>query len=345
MMVESAKSKFPDEAISFFSNYINLDKECSFVNYSETENEQPLNSSEVKNIANFFLINDVRYINKYFRAVNESLKTDHYLCGRVETFSARQSKYAHSKVKLFRKAYSLFDFVVHRVFPKLWGIKKIYFLFTKGQSRLLSKAEVFGRLVCCGFEIAEYRDIDSVLYFVARKKSEPKIDFKPSYGPIFKMKRIGKNGKVFYVYKFRTMHPYSEYLQDFVLKNNGYSSSGKPAKDFRLTPWGKMLRRYWLDEVPQLINVLRGEMKLVGVRPVSERYFQDIPEDLQKLRMKQKPGCIPPYLSLGLKSNVNDVQKAEREYLEEKFKRPYTTDFRYFYKALYHIIVKKKRSA
>jgi len=103
----------------------------------------------------------------------------------------------------------------------------------------------------------------------------------PSYGPIYRMPRIGKNGKIIKVFKFRTMHPYAEYLQDYVLGINGYATSGKPANDFRLTPWGKVMRKYWLDELPQLLNVLLGQLKIVGVRPVSQRYFDDIPKDLQ----------------------------------------------------------------
>jgi hypothetical protein len=344
-MLKEVSCQIENEVDLFYSKYIDLNDSNTFVNKSSLENALPTDEMSLKHIVNLYLVNDIRYINKYFRTINERLQFNDFYCGCLETFSAKQKKQKLSKVPLIGKTVSLFDFVVHRVFPKIWGVKSIYFSFTKGQSRLLSKAEVFGRLVCCGFDIVDFKDINEIIYFVARKSSEPKIDMKPSYGPVFKMTRIGKNGKTFFVYKFRTMHPYSEYLHDFILQNNGYSSSGKPAKDFRLTPWGKFLRRYWLDELPQLINVCKGEMKLVGVRPVSERYFQDIPQDLQQLRLTQKPGCIPPYLALGLKSNVHDVQKAEREYLEEKLKRPYSTDFRYFYKALYHIVIKKKRSA
>jgi hypothetical protein len=86
-------------------------------------------------------------------------------------------------------------------------------------------------------------------------------------------------------------------------------------------------------------------MKLVGIRPVSARYFQDIPEDLQKLRNTQKPGCIPTYVALNMKSDVESVQQAERIYLLEKLQRPYSTDTRYFFKALFAIIVRSKRSA
>ncbi len=167
----------------------------------------------------------------------------------------------------------------------------------------------------------------------------------PSYGPLFKMRRIGKDGKIIGVYKFRTMHPYSEYLQDYILKLNGYAETGKPANDFRLVPYAKFVRRFWLDEIPQLINVLRGELKLVGCRPVSQRYFRDIPKDIQELRLTQKPGCIPPYVALNRTGSVEDVLQAEKEYLKEKLQNPYITDTKYFFKAFYNILIKNKRSA
>jgi len=345
LMLKEVTYQIKSSPEEYISNFVDLYDESTFSNFSCAENVLPPSSLKIRTFVNFYLVNDIRYINKYFQEVNKRLQPNDHFCGCLETFSAKQKRQPLANIPFIGKIYSGFDFIIHRVFPKISGIKIIYFSLTKGQSRLLSKAEVFGRLVCCGFEIVDYKDIDEIIYFIAQKKSEPNEDIKPSYGPLFKMERIGKDGKKFHVYKLRTMHPYSEYLHDFVLQNNGYSANGKPAKDFRLTPWGKFLRRYWLDELPQLINVVKGEMKLVGVRPVSERYFQDIPADLQKLRLKQKPGCIPPYLALGLKSNVEDVQKAEREYLREKLKNPYSTDIQYFYKALYHIIIKKKRSA
>jgi lipopolysaccharide/colanic/teichoic acid biosynthesis glycosyltransferase len=141
------------------------------------------------------------------------------------------------------------------------------------------------------------------------------------------------------------MHPYSEYLQDFLIRSNGYAESGKPANDFRIPKWGKIIRRFWLDELPQLINLFKGELKLVGVRPVSARYFEDIPREMQKLRLTQKPGCIPPYVALNRSGNVMSVLQSEREYLEEKIERPYSTDIKYFLKAVFNIVIRQKRSA
>jgi len=303
------------------------------------------NFNEIKNIILLNKVNNFRQINKQFEEVNCKLPDAGILMGSFETFSCRPKTRLINRIPVLSKMYCGFDFIFNRVFPKLPYVKKLYFFVTKGINRSLSKAEVLGRLVSCGFEIMSYEFIDGLYYFAAKKVKEPSYDMNPSYGPLFKMQRVGKNGKTIGVYKLRTMHPYSEYLQDYVLKLNGYADSGKPANDFRLVPWGKSLRRFWLDELPQLINVFKGELKLVGVRPVSQRYFQDIPKDIQKLRLTQKPGCIPPYVALNRKGSVDSVLQAEKEYLEEKIKNPYFTDTKYFFKAIYNIVFKNKRSA
>ena len=290
-------------------------------------------------------MNDIRRINKYLERINSSMDEGQVFIGSFETYRARRHRIAFYKVPILKYVWIASEFIFLRIFPKVSGLKQLYFATTGGKGRLLSKAEMLGRLVCCGFEIIAHESMDGITWFAAKKVREPKFDDNPSYGPVFRMRRIGKGGKTFNVLKFRTMHPYSEYLHDYILKQNGYAATGKPADDFRLTPWGKFMRRYWLDELPQLINVLKGDMKLVGVRPVSPRYFEDIPPHLQQLRTSQKPGCIPPYVALNRKPSVDEVLKAEEEYLLEKKKNPYFTDTRYFFRAIYNIIVKHKRSA
>jgi lipopolysaccharide/colanic/teichoic acid biosynthesis glycosyltransferase len=290
-------------------------------------------------------MNDVRRINKFLEQVNESMDDGEFFAASFETYRARRKRILFYKIPVLKYGWIFSEFVFLRIFPKLPVLKKIYFGVTGGKGRLLSKAEMLGRLVACGFEILKHESTNGVTRFVVKKVKKPAYDTNASYGPLFRMRRIGKGGKIIHVYKFRTMHPYSEYLQDYILKQNGYAESGKPADDFRLTPWGKFMRRYWLDEVPQLINVLKGDMKLVGVRPVSPRYFEDIPKHLQELRISQKPGCVPPYVALDRKPSVEGVLKAEEEYLMEKLRNPYFTDTRYFFSAIFNIIVKKKRSA
>ncbi|MEI8136142.1 MAG: sugar transferase [Bacteroidota bacterium] len=337
--------KSSEAAYEFFSRFVKIESEKTLV-VSTTDVFNIVNNQyKFSTILNLSKVNNIRRINKFFEKVNEKLQNGNVFICCFETISARKERHRIGKIPLIKNIYFIFEFIFLRVFPKLWGLKKIYFFITQGRNRLLSKAEGLGRLVSCGFEIVSYESHNGKLYVVSKKVKEPEFNMSPSYGPLFKMPRVGKNGKIIGVYKFRTMHPFAEYLQDYVLKISGYSQTGKPANDFRLTPWGKILRRYWLDELPQLLNVLKGDLKLVGVRPISQRYFQDIPKDLQEMRMKYKPGCIPPYVALNLKSNIESVLLSEREYLAETLKNPYTTDIKYFFKAVYNIIFKRKRSA
>ncbi len=333
------------EVFNFFDSYIGDNSRKNLVIPKGEKLSTYSNFSQIENVIILNKINNFRQINKHLEEVNNKLANGGFLLGCFETFTKRGQKKSINNIPIVRNIYFGFDFIFNRVFPKLPVLKNIYFNITKGKNRLLSKAESLGRLVSCGFDILDYKEIDGIHYFAAMKIKEPVFDMSPSYGPLFKMKRIGKDGKIIGVYKFRTMHPYSEYLQDYILKLNGYAETGKPADDFRLVPYAKYVRRFWLDEIPQLINVFKGELKLVGVRPVSQRYYQDIPKDIQELRLTQKPGCIPPYVALNRAGSVEDVLQAEKEYLKEKLQNPYTTDTKYFFKALYNILIKNKRSA
>ena len=101
-----------------------------------------------------------------------------------------------------------------------------------------------------------------------------------SKGPaIFRQKRAGKNGKAFVFYKFRTMK----------VGADPFGPSPKSGEDARLTRVGKFLREYSLDELPQLFNILKGEMSTVGPRPL---YLSQISEwsERQKKRLLVKPG-------------------------------------------------------
>lgn len=102
-----------------------------------------------------------------------------------------------------------------------------------------------------------------------------------SAGPVlFKQRRVGKNGRIFTLYKFRTMVDGAE-------KETGPVWAVKD--DGRVTPIGRILRRTRLDELPQLFNVLRGDMSLVGPRP-ERPYFVKRHKALQGVRLTVKPG-------------------------------------------------------
>lgn len=112
-----------------------------------------------------------------------------------------------------------------------------------------------------------------------------------SDGPVlFRQRRVGRNGEPFEMLKFRTMFSGSEHLRE-ELRDRNEAASGlfKIADDPRLTPLGHLLRRSSLDELPQLLNVLRGEMSLVGPRPLVEDEDRQI-EGRHRRRLHLKPG-------------------------------------------------------
>jgi lipopolysaccharide/colanic/teichoic acid biosynthesis glycosyltransferase len=115
-----------------------------------------------------------------------------------------------------------------------------------------------------------------------------KIDSK---GPLFfKQKRIGVHGKRFHMYKIRSMHIDAEERLAELLKHNEIQSGMfKMQNDPRVTKVGRFLRKYSLDELPQLLNVLKGEMSLVGPRPPVERELQDY-QDWHYIRFSVLPG-------------------------------------------------------
>lgn len=99
-------------------------------------------------------------------------------------------------------------------------------------------------------------------------------------GPIFfKQERVGKNFKIFMIFKFRTMKVDKEAEDNFRIEKD----------QERLTPLGKLLRRTKIDETPQLINILKGEMSVVGPRPTVPQRVKEFPKG-QEIRLAMSPG-------------------------------------------------------
>lgn len=113
-----------------------------------------------------------------------------------------------------------------------------------------------------------------------------------SSGPVFfKQKRVGLNKRQFMMYKFRTMVPNAEKIQEELLHLNEMTGPVfKIRNDPRITPFGRFLRKTSIDELPQLFNVLMGDMSLVGPRPMSVRDYQFFNEDWQRRRFSVRPG-------------------------------------------------------
>jgi exopolysaccharide biosynthesis polyprenyl glycosylphosphotransferase len=141
-----------------------------------------------------------------------------------------------------------------------------------------------------------------------------------SSGPIlFRQKRCGLNGQPFTILKFRTMATDAEQRQHELASMNEMSGPVfKIANDPRITPIGRVLRRWSLDELPQLYNVLRGEMSMVGPRPLpvdEVRRFQDL---AHRRRLSVKPGLTCLWQISG-RNNVSDFRdwvRLDLEYID-----------------------------
>ncbi len=337
------KYELPNEIKDRVSKYYNFDSKSDFIfdttNIFNIENIS-INTNMIMNLAR---INNIRRINKFHEQVNSRLDIGGIYLSCAETLNERHERNYKKILWGFKNIFLLIDFIYKRVIPKIPVFKQIYFLLTKGHNRVMSKTEILGRIISCGFKIEEYFEYNNLLYIISRKKTEPIFDMDASYGMLFKMRRIGHLGKVIGVYKIRTMYPYSEYCQELATTENKLDPSGKVKDDFRVTSWGKFLRRFWIDELPMLINFFKRELNIVGVRPLSKDYFQKYPKELQDERVKFKPGLIPPYYA-DMPNNFEEILESERVYLKSKLKSPIITDIRYFFRALVNIIIKGARS-
>ncbi len=296
-----------------------------------------------RNIVNFHRINDIRWINKFFEEVNKSLPVDGVFIGCVETKALRKKRILAKYPPVLNWLYYIADFIFKRIFPKVPLLKSIYFKMTNGRNRVITSVEALGRLYSCGFKVVDLQRTSKHLYFIAKKAKEPDFNLAPSYGPLFPMKRLGKDGKMIRVYKMRTMHPYAEYLQEYIYERNQLSEGGKFANDIRVTTLGKIFRRFWLDEVPMLINLFKGEIKLVGVRPISSHYMSLYSQELKDLRRTVKPGLIPPFYA-DMPKTLEEIIDSEVRYIRAYQQQPWTTDWKYLKKACYNILIKKARS-
>jgi hypothetical protein len=303
---------------------------------------QPDNYYE--SIVNIRRINDIRDVNMFFESVNHKLPQHGKFICCAETAAMRRNRVMNKFPPVINWFAYVGDYIIKRVFPKFKLTSGLYFFLTRGQNRVFTHPEILGRLYACGFEVNEEKLVNGLYFFICRRIKEPAFDPNPTYGPFITLRRIGKGGKRIRVYKLRTMYPYAEYLQDYVHKKNNLQKGGKFYNDFRIAGTRRFMRRLWLDELPMLINVLRGDLKIVGVRPLSQHYYNLYSKELQEKRIKYRPGLVPPYYA-DLPKTLEEIQASELRYLEAYEKRPVRTQWRYFWRAFYNIIFKKARSS
>lgn len=297
-------------------------------------------------IVDLTLLNDAKGINRRFCIVNQKLPDNgRYVC------CYRPQEYIKQKIlttypKGINWVVYFFYFLRKRVIPRLLLTSRLYYDITKGRKRMLSKTEVLGRLYYCGFEVEDVVPMGHIEYVFCRRHMQPypQEQFK-RYGPLIKLPRVSKGGEIVYFYKFRTMHPYSEYIQKYVFdEGGGMDIADKSSNDWRITSWGRVFRRYWLDELPMLINFFQGKIKLVGVRPLSRTMFNEYPQYLQDLRTQVKPGLIPPFY-IDHPKTFDELFASEEKYLRAYLEHPLKTDIQYFFRTVNSILFKKMHSA
>ncbi|MDP7105976.1 MAG: sugar transferase, partial [Roseibacillus sp.] len=141
-------------------------------------------------------------------------------------------------------------------------------------------------------------------------------------GPVFfRQKRAGRYGKPFNMWKFRTMHPDAESQLDDIKKSEGNEMTGpvfKLENDPRVFGFGNFLRRTSIDELPQLLNVLRGDMSLVGPRPLPLYEVEQFAKSEHRRRLSVKPGltCLWPVSGRNKITSVDEWVRLDLEYID-----------------------------
>lgn len=152
-----------------------------------------------------------------------------------------------------------------------------------------------------------------------------------SKGPaLFKQKRLGKNQKVFTVYKFRTMC-------DHAFEKGGVASS---EQDSRITKVGKFLRKTSIDEIPQMINIIKGEMAIIGPRPILPFEFEDYKDNARYAhRYDAKPGMFCT-VDIDLRATATREQQFEMDadYVD---KMSFGLDFKVFFGIIKTVVLGK----
>ncbi len=161
----------------------------------------------------------------------------------------------------------------------------------------------------------------------------------------FKQKRVGKGGKKFEIIKFRSMYPDAEKKLKEILEydeeaRKEWDASHKLKNDPRITPVGKFLRKTSLDELPQFINVLKGDMSVVGPRPVTQEELDKFYKEKAEFYKKVKPG-ITGYWQVEGRSDIDNYD--ERVKMDEWYvkNRSFLLDFKIILKTIKVVLTGK----
>jgi lipopolysaccharide/colanic/teichoic acid biosynthesis glycosyltransferase len=300
-------------------------------------------------------LNDVKRLNQFLQFCTARITMGGYIVGRYVPLETLARNLRKRYPGFLYWLVSMLHFIWYRALPKTPFLDRLYFSaafswcdriylgLTKKRNRVLSKAEVWGRLSYFGMQVIAESEMSDERYFIAQRRTNPVHGKKPSYYLIARLEKVGLDGKSIYTHKIRTMYAFSEFLQKRVFHDHGLSATGKFANDFRLTEYGRFLRKYWLDELPQIFDWLRGDVKLVGIRATSRHFLSLYPRKFLELYIQVKPGLIPPIFDEST-NGFEQIVEVELKYLQRYWEQPLRTDVRYFIQTFNGIVFKGIRS-
>ena len=298
---ETIKLHSTEKVLRFLEMYIDLSDGNTLVYVNNEVANLKMNPNyQYSSIVQLERVNNMRNINEKLSIINEKLPDNGIFICCFETKSTRKKKILKRYPFGLNYIFYFLDFLFKRVMPKIFITRQVCDFITGGRNRIFTKAEVLGRLYCFGFKVTLVKKIGQLTYVISQRIKQPELVQKRNYGTLIRLRRFGEDKKLIQVYKIRTMHPYSEYLQSYVYNLNSLNDDGKFNKDIRITTMGRLMRKYWIDELPMILNILKGEMKIVGVRPLSMHYFSLYSKELQEKRVKFKPGLFPPFMLICL---------------------------------------------
>ena len=147
--------------------------------------------------------------------------------------------------------------------------------------------------------------------------------------PFFVQERIGRNNKAFRIVKFRSMYKDAEARKAELMKHNEYADVHfKMENDPRITPVGRFIRKTSIDELPQLINILKGDMSIIGPRPFIRSEQEQLPSD----RLLVKPG-LSCYWQIHDTSKMSTEEQLELDYRYIR-ERSFATDIKLIFKTV-----------
>jgi lipopolysaccharide/colanic/teichoic acid biosynthesis glycosyltransferase len=299
-------------------------------------------------------LNNVQRLNLYLQYCASRIAMGGYFVARYTPLDVeiRRLREQYRGVRL--RLALLRHFVWYRAIPKIPWLDRLYFspLFSwidryflrnsKLRTRVLAMAEVWGRLAYYGMEVVAESEGDE-RFVLARRVTAPISDRRPSYYAVVALEKVGLDGEPIYLHKVRSMYPFSEFLQKRIFESHGLSEIGKFRDDPRLTDYGPLLRKHWIDELPGLYDWLRGDVKLVGMRATSPHFLSLYPKELYDLYIQTKPGLVPPIFD-ELTDGFDDIVRIEMSYLKRYHAAPIKTDIQYFWYTFRDIVFRRVRS-